>query len=51
MRLKDITTVAINNADCVVLKVKEGHEMDLIALGCFGGDETMFRLTKGNTNP
>lgn len=47
MRLKDIATVAVNNDECVILKVKEGHEMDLIALGCFSGDETMLRLTKG----
>lgn len=47
MRLKDITTIVVNNDECVVLKVKEGHEMDLIALGCFSGDETMLRLTKG----
>lgn len=49
MRLCDITEVAANNNECVVLKVKEGHEMDLIALGCFDGNETMFRLTKGRT--
>ena len=47
--LKDIVEVAMNNSECVVLKVKEGHEMDLISLGCFDGDETMFRLTKGET--
>ncbi len=45
--LKNITAVAVNNNECVVLKVLEGHEMDLIALGCFDGNETMFRLTKG----
>ena len=49
MKLKDITTVVVNNAECVVLKVAEGHEMDLISLGCFDGDETTFRLTKGRT--
>lgn len=47
LKLKDIVEVAVNNRECVVLKVKEGHEMDLISLGCFDGDETMFRLTKG----
>lgn len=47
--LKDIVEVAMNNSECVVLKVKEGHEVDLISLGCFDGDETMFRLTKGET--
>lgn len=49
MKLKAIVEVFADNADCVVLKVKDGHEMDLIALGCFNGNETMFRLTKGKT--
>lgn len=49
MKLKDITEVKINNDECVVLAVKSGHEMDLIALGVFSGNETMFRLTKGRT--
>ncbi|MBQ2695072.1 hypothetical protein IJG04_00315 [Candidatus Saccharibacteria bacterium] len=49
MMLSEITEVVVDNADCVVLKVKDGHEMDLIALGCFDGTETMFRLTKGET--
>ena len=49
MKLKDITEVAADNAQCVVLKVKAGHELDLITLGCFAGNETMFRLTKGHT--
>ena len=49
MKLVNITEVAVNNADCVVLKVKEGHEMELIALGVFDGNETMFRLTKGKS--
>ena len=47
MKLKDIVDVAVNNNECVVLKVNDGHEMDLISLGCFDGDETMLRLTKG----
>lgn len=47
MRLKDLTELACNNDDCVVLKVKDNHETDLICLGYFRGDETMFRLTKG----
>lgn len=45
-KLCDITVVVANNWDCVVFKVKEGSEMDLISLGCFSGDETMFRITK-----
>lgn len=48
MTLRDITEVAVDNADCVILKVLPGHEFDLISLGCFDGDETMFRLTKGD---
>ena len=47
MKLADIVTVEVNNADCVVLKVKDGKQIELISLGYFRGDETMFRLTKG----
>lgn len=47
MKLKDMVELAANNQDCVVLKVKDGQEMNLISLGCFNGDETMMRLTKG----
>ena len=49
MRLKDLTELVANNDDYVVLKVKENHEMDLITLGVFDGDEDMLRLTKGRT--
>ena len=49
MKLRTIVELYDNNADCVVLKVKEGHEMDLITIGCFTGNETMFRLTKGKS--
>lgn len=45
-KLWDITEVVTDNKECVVFKVKEGSEMDLISLGCFDGDETMFRITK-----
>lgn len=44
--LKDLVTVVHNDETSVILKVKEGKEMDLICLGYFMGDETMFRLTK-----
>ena len=47
MKLKDMVELAVNNEDCVVLKVKDGQEMNLISLGCFNGDEAMMRLTKG----
>jgi hypothetical protein len=47
MKLSNLVDIAVNNEECVVLKVKENVMMDLIALGCFDGDETMFRITKG----
>ena len=39
-----------NNENCVVLKVKDNKEMDLIKLGCFDGDERLIRLTKGKNH-
>lgn len=47
MKLKDMVELLSNNDACVVLKVKDGQEMNLISLGCFNGDEAMMRLTKG----
>lgn len=47
--LTPYVTLTCNNKDCVILEVKKGHRMDLIRLGCFNGDEEMFRLTKGET--
>lgn len=47
MKLKDMVEIFTNNGDCVVLKVKDGQELNLISLGYFDGDETMLRLTKG----
>ncbi len=47
MKLKDIVDVVVNNDACVILKVKEGQEMNLISLGYFNGNEVMMRLTKG----
>lgn len=47
MKLKDMVELTVDNQNCVVLKVKDGQEMNLISLGCFNGDETMMRLTKG----
>lgn len=46
-KLFEITELVSNTKDAVVLKVKPNSEMDLICLGCFNGDETMLRLTKG----
>jgi len=45
-RLFDLVEIAENNSECVVLKVNENAFMDLVCLGCFDGDETMFRVTK-----
>lgn len=47
MKLKDMVELLSNNDACVVLKVKDEQEMNLISLGCFNGDEVMMRLTKG----
>jgi len=47
MKLGDLTEVVKNNAECVILKVKDGAEFELVCLGCFDGNEKMFRLTKG----
>lgn len=46
-KLHELMTLVSNTEDAVVLKIKEGSEMDLICLGCFDGDETLIRLTKG----
>lgn len=46
--LYDSTKLVEDNEDCVILEVIEGKELDLIKTGCFGGNETMIRLTKGD---
>lgn len=46
-KLYQLVSLVSNTEDAVVLKVNKGAEMDLVCLGCFNGDETMFRLTKG----
>lgn len=46
-KLYQLVTIVSNTEDAVVLKVKPGSEVDLICLGCFTGEETMMRLTKG----
>lgn len=48
--LKDCVELVENNERCVILEVKPGCEMDLIRLGCFNGNEKMFRLTKGDNH-
>lgn len=49
-RLAELVTIEENNIDCVVLKVKENAFMDLIKLGCFNGDESLIKLTKGSSH-
>lgn len=49
-KLCELVEIEENNMDCVILKVKENSEMDLIKLGCFEGDETLIRVTKGSDN-
>lgn len=46
-KLSQLVTISENNEECVILKVKKNQFTNLIALGCFNGDETLFRLTKG----
>lgn len=36
-----------NNENCVILKVKDNKNLELIKLGYFDGNEEMMRLTKG----
>lgn len=45
--LKEFCSCIINNEECAVIKIDDGHRLDLIALGCFTGDEEMYRITKG----
>lgn len=47
-KLSQMVTIMENNEQCVVLKVKKNQFANLVSLGCFDGDETMFRLTKGS---
>lgn len=49
-KLSELVTVEADNEACVVLKVKEGKAMELITLGCFDGNETLFRVTKGGNH-
>lgn len=46
-KLSELVEVEFNNKDCIVLKVKPNSEAWLISLGCFDGNETRMRLTKG----
>jgi hypothetical protein len=44
--LVNFVKIVENNEECVILEVV-GTPLDLIRLGCFNGNEKMFRLTKG----
>lgn len=48
-RLVDLVKIVENNKECVILEVT-GSMLDLIKLGCFDGDETLIRLTKGGNH-
>lgn len=48
-KLIDYVDILENNEECVVLKVLPNSKEGLICLGYFTGNETMFRLTKGDT--
>lgn len=49
-RLSSMVTILENNEECTILKVRENQFANLISLGCFDGNETMFRLTKGDNH-
>ena len=49
-RLANFVTIAENNENCVVLKIKKNAFMGLVGLGCFNGNETFIRLTKGGNH-
>ena len=45
-KLANYVKIVANNEECVILEVT-GTPINLICLGCFNGNEKMFRLTKG----
>jgi len=47
-KLKDLVKVIEDNDACVILEVLPDQSLELIKLGCFNGDEKLFRLTKGS---
>ena len=49
-KLCDLVEIEENNMECVILKIKENSKIDLIKLGCFEGDETLIRVSKGKDN-
>ncbi|MBO5183369.1 MAG: hypothetical protein J6B64_03110 [Bacilli bacterium] len=49
-KLCDLVDIIDNNMDCVVLKVKDDAQIELIKLGYFSGNEDIIRLTKGKNH-
>lgn len=49
-KLNEICTILEDNERCVILKVKDNSRLNLIALGCFNGNEDMIRLAKDKDN-
>ncbi len=49
-KLCDLVEIEENNAECIILKIKDNSKLDLIKLGCFEGDETLIRVSKGRDN-
>jgi hypothetical protein len=45
-KLSELVKVIENNENCVVMEVKKKQEKELIKIGYFSGNETMFRVTK-----
>lgn len=50
MRLSQLVDLKVNNEECVILEVKPNRFSELIALGCFSGNEKLIRVTKGNNH-
>ena len=50
MKLSQLTTLKVNNKECVILEVHPDRFSELIALGCFNGDEKLIRVTKGSNH-
>lgn len=48
-KLVNYVKIVENNEECVILEVV-CSPLDLIRLGCFNGNEKMFRLTKGDNH-
>ena len=44
--LTDLVTLAHNDANTVILKIKKDTKFELLSLGCFHGSEDMFILSK-----